>query len=170
MTPALLDPTGPPARFLEAAATAPPSTDYAPTESDEKLAVHLFAVNADSFVALVETSGVSRTTIWRTLKDPAACAWITAHATKLAEAGLGAVHARLLHLALVSKTPAAIELYLKRFDPGYKSASSVAPLNVNGDHANIISMSSEELTKFVSLKTRAGGFDKDARSNDKTSK
>ena len=145
-------------RFLEvAASSAPVAEAFQPTDTHRRLAETLFESGAESFVGLAEASGVSRTTLWRILKDPPAVKWIVSHSTRAAEAGLGLVHARLLNMALTSRSPAAIELYLKRFDPEYKRAESGVPA-VAQQFNVIANMSDVELEAFLRRTRQKAGF------------
>lgn len=148
----------PPERFLAVAAKAEPG-HFRPTPVHEKLAEHLFTSQASTFLDLAEAAGVSRTTIWRTLQDPKACAWICSKATQAVEFGLGAVHARLLNMALTSRSPSFMELYLKRFDPEFKKADVSGGTTINQQFNMIKEMSQAELDAFVRQKRRKEGVD-----------
>lgn len=150
-------PQDPQERFLAVAAKADSMEGFRPTPVHEKLAEHLFTSQASSFADLVEASGVHRTSIWRTLQDPKACAWICARATEAVKFGLGAVHSRLLQMALTSRSPAFMKLYLERFDPDYSSRVAEGGTTINAQYAMIQAMSPKELEAFVSLKRRQEG-------------
>lgn len=160
----LNDPATPARRFLSAAAANPTQLppDYSPSEAVQRVAEVLFTSKAASFVELAEDAGVSRTTIWRFLQDPHAVAWIVQKGTAVAAAGLGAVHARLLDLALTSRSPAAIEIYLRRFDPEFRKESGTNPATtINSQLTQVLTMSSRELEAYVRTKKRQGGFVED---------
>ena len=146
-------------RFVAEAAKASDDDlrSFRPTPAHEKLAEHLFTSQAASFLQLAESAGVDRTTIWRTLKNPAAAKWIVSQATGAVEFGLGAVHSRLLHMALTSRSPSFIELYLRRFDPEFKKNAAEGGTTINAQYAMIQAMSPKELEAFVSLKRRQEG-------------
>jgi len=158
---ALSDPASPARRFLDVAAAnpAPLPADYSPPDSVRRLAEVVFTTQAASFVELAELAGVNRTTIWRLLQDRNAVRWIVEQGTAVASAGLGAVHARLLHLALTSRSPSAIEIFLKRFDPEYRKDNHPGGgTTINSQFTQITSMSPGELEAFVRHKKRSGGF------------
>lgn len=91
--------------------------------------------------------------------DPEAVKWVVAHSTKAAEMGLGLVHARLLQLALTSRTPAALELYLKRFDPEFRqSQPGGGGMTINAQVAAVANMSPQELERFIEAKRRKEGL------------
>jgi hypothetical protein len=94
------------------------------------------------------------------LQDKDACKWIVEKGSAVASAGLGAVHARLLHLALTSRSPAAIDIYMRRFDPEYAKDSKPAAgtTTVNSQLTQILTMSSAELEAYVRNKRRTNGF------------
>lgn len=143
--------------ILDAAASAQPSAPgaFQPTEAHQKLAATLFETTSSTFVQLAESAGISRSTLWRILKDKAACAWIVANATNAAAFGLGAVHARLLQMALTSRSPEAIRLYLQRFDPDFSAGKDIGTLNApNSQIAFVASMSPAELEAFLKQKRR----------------
>jgi len=158
---ALHDPATPARRFL-AAASANPSplpADYSPPDAVRRVAEVIFTEKAESFIELAEHAGVHRSTIWRFLQDPNAVKWIVEQGTAVASAGLGAVHARLLHLALTSRSPSAIEIYLRRFDPEFrKEQSGSGGTTINSQFAQVLTMSPGELEAFVRGKKRRGGF------------
>lgn len=161
-----LPPPAPPAerpypvtRFLERAAKLPaPPAGYTPTPAALKLADALFTSSAPSFVALAEHVGLSRTALYDLLKDDAAVAWIVSHGTGAAAAGLGWVHSRLLELALTSRSPSAIELYLRRFDPAFTARDAPAnQTNIQNNLSFVTSMSDDELRAFLTQKRRSSG-------------
>lgn len=155
-----------PASAIIDAATRSTGAPYTPTDAVMKLADVVFEANAPTWLELAAASGVSRTQLWRIAKDPDACAWIVAHGTHMAELGLGAVHARLLQLALTSRSPSAIELYLKRFDAEYSKRTAVQGDSViNAEMAAIVQMSSTELENFLRHKRRSTGIDNDRTAN-----
>lgn len=149
----------PPERFLAVAAKAEPGGSFRPTPIHEKLAEHLFTSQATSFLQLAEESGVSRTTIWRTLQDPQACQWICSKATDAVKFGLGAVHSRLLQMALTSRSPAFLKLYMERFDPEYAKQLASGGTTINQQFNMIKEMSQAELEAFVKVKKRREGID-----------
>ena len=160
-SPALSDPATPARRFLEAAAAnpAPLPADYSPPDSVRRLAEVIFTNRAASFVELAESAGVNRTTIWRLLQDKHAVKWVVEQGSAVAAAGLGAVHARLLHLALTSRSPSALEIYLKRFDPEYRKDNHPGGgTTINSQFTQITHMSPKELESFIRHKERQGGF------------
>lgn len=167
-----LKPTTPAEKVLAAAVVTDAAAvqDFRPSPAHFKLAQSLFETGAQTFVELAAKSGVSRTTIWRLLQEPGAAAWLASYSAQATKLGIGLVHARLLHLALTSRTPAAIELYLKRFDDEFREKSALTgDLNVTADVANVLNMSNAELERFVELKRRAiGKGDKTVESNLKT--
>jgi hypothetical protein len=166
----LNDPASPARRFLEAAAAnpAPLPADYSPPDSVRRLAEVIFTNQATSFIELAEAAGVNRSTIWRQLQDKNAVKWIVEQGSAVAAAGLGAVHARLLHLALTSRSPSAIEIYLKRFDPDYRKEShGPGGTSINAQFAQVLTMSPTELEAFVKHKKRQGGFGDDSGQSQK---
>lgn len=168
--PALIDPASPARRFLEAAAAnpAPLPADYSPPDSVRRLAEVIFTNQATSFIELAEAAGVNRSTIWRQLQDKNAVKWIVEQGSAVAAAGLGAVHARLLHLALTSRSPSAIEIYLRRFDPEFKKESHASSgTNISAQFAQVLTMSPGELEAFVKHKKRQGGFGDDSGQSQK---
>jgi hypothetical protein len=145
-------------RFLERAASVTPSPGYVPTPAAIKLADVLFTAGAPTFVELAAQAGISRTALYDLLKSDDAVVWITAHGTGVAAAGLGFVHARLLELALHSRSPAAIELFLKRFDKGYQPAGPTTQTNIQTNNlAFVSSMSDQELRSYLQQKRRTSG-------------
>lgn len=163
-----LPPPAPPAerpyplsRFLERAAKLPaPPAGYTPTPAALKLADALFTSSAPSFVALAEHVGLSRTALYDLLRDDAAVAWIVSHGTGAAAAGLGWVHSRLLELALTSRSPSAIELYLKRFDPEFTARNTPTnQTNVQNNLSFIQGMDDKELRAFLNQRRRSLGVE-----------
>ena len=153
------DPTGPGNRLAALANTATPEDiqNFKPAQIHWALAGALSVEAAASFTELAEKAGVSRSRLYEILNDPAATNWIVAQGTRLAHAALGAVHARLLHLALTSRSPAAIKLYLQRFDPEFKEAIAETrdlAKTINSQLNFIQTMSPTELENFIALKRR----------------
>lgn len=117
-----------------------------------------------SYVDLAAEAGVSRKALYELLKNPAAVAWVAANSlgTRAADAAVGLVHARLLHLALTTRSPAVLELYLKRFDSDYRRDSG--GIHVHTDNAlfqTIQSMSTSELEAFLRQRRRKQGVHDD---------
>ena len=157
-----VEPSTPTEVVVARASTVTDATAFKPDDSHLKLAAVLFEANCPTWIELAEKAGVSRTQLWRITKDPAACAWLVAHGTKAAETGLGAVHARLLQLALTSRSPAAVELYLKRFDPNYAAkVAATGDTNITAEFATILQMSPTELDSFLRHKRRSSGLEND---------
>ena len=155
-----VEPSTPTEAVIARAATVIDATAFKPDDSHLKLAAVLFEANCPTWIELAEKAGVSRTQLWRITKDPAACAWLVAHGTKAAETGLGAVHARLLQLALTSRSPAAVELYLKRFDPNYAAkVAATGDTNITAEFATILQMTPTELDSFLRHKRRSAGLE-----------
>lgn len=150
----------PVATIIASASKAKPGhSAYSPSESDTKLAAVLFESNCPSFTDLANQAGISRTTLWRIVSNPDACAWLVENSTKAAGSLLGAVHARLAHLALTSPSPYALELYMRRFDPHFtKSGADNPDMKINAELAVVTQMTSAELEKFISLKRQKAGI------------
>lgn len=125
----------------------------------ERLASVLFEQHCPTFSALAATAAVDRSHAYTLLDDPHACAYLCERGRKFAEAALGSVHARLTELALTSRSPAAIELFLKRFDPDFKTDKPAA-VTVNGTNVliqQVSSMSDAELEAFLNHKKQQHG-------------
>lgn len=144
-------------RFLRIASDpAPANPDYRPTPAAIKLADAFWSHGLDTFSELAAAAGVSRRTLYDLLLDRDAVRWIVAHGTRAAEAGLGLVHTRLLQLALTSRNPAAIQLYLNRFDPKFASSTQVAVSETRGSQtvALVKNMSDDELRAYLEQRRR----------------
>jgi hypothetical protein len=126
--------------------------DYEPTETAQKLAAAFFHETAPSLNRLAESAGVSRSTLYRVLSEPAAVHWIINHGTHMAQAALGAVHARLFELAMTSQKIAPLRLYLERFDPDFKKQKALT--DGHNTQINFVTeMSDDELRRMVEQKT-----------------
>jgi hypothetical protein len=147
-------PTDGPAHKLIRRAAEASSEPFSPSPSHIKLAETIFESGAPTFTELAANSGISRTHLYRILDDPDACAWILAHAKKVAAFGLSAVYARLLHLSLTSRSPQAIELFLRRFDPDFKDKDATVHASGPSQFNFITSMDPAELEAFLRLKRR----------------
>jgi hypothetical protein len=101
-------------------ATAQQIREYQPSQNVRALAGSMFHGVAPKLIELAEGAGLSQSTVYRILKDPAAVHWIVSHGTNLASAALGAVHARLFQMAMTSRAVGPMRLYLERFDPEFK--------------------------------------------------
>jgi len=145
--------TKPQRRIVQRAASAS-DPGFVPTEALKRLGAVAFEGTAESFVELSKAAGVDRSHLYDLIANPAACAWLVAHGKSAAAAGLGAVHARLLELALSSRSPAAIELYLRVHDPDFKEKTQ-APTNITATNVlvqQVSSMSDSELSAFLNHK------------------
>lgn len=125
--------------------------EFEPTEAHLAIAGVLNnpETSSSSFTELASHAGVSLRTLQRALSDPAALQWMVAQATRVAEARLGAVHSRLLSIALTGKPAqalAAIRMYLERFDPAMKQQRV---LEKGHNTFNFDSMSEAELNAIV---------------------
>jgi hypothetical protein len=160
LTPVRVEPNTPREAILARAADAPPAAvDFKPTDAHHKLAAALLDGDCNTWLELAEKSGVGRTTLWRVGKDPAACLWLSEQLAGVARASLGAIYSRLYRLAMTSRSPAAIELFLRRFDPEFKKDAGPVDNSINADFAVVTQMSASELEKFVALKARRAGLD-----------
>lgn len=148
------------AQLVALANSATPSEirSYEPTPSARKLAGALFVAQAPTLGELAAAAGLSESSIYRLLRDPAAVHWVVSHGSNLAAAGLGAVHARLLERALTDKrSVAAIKLYLERFDPEYQRNRAMD--GAKNTQVNFFSgMSDTELSRFLGTTKEKLGF------------
>lgn len=141
--------------------------EYSPSESAQKLAEALFHETSPTLARLAERAGISRSSLYRVLAEPAAVHWIVNHGTNLAQAALGAVHARLFELAMTSDKVAPLRLYLERFDPEFKKQKALT--DGHNTQINFVAeMSDAELQRMVEqqatrlLGCSSRGGDKDA--------
>jgi len=127
--------------------------NFEPTATHEAIAGALNEPGSKTLIELSQKAGVSPRTVQRAISDPAALSWMVSQASCLAEARLGAIHARLLHMALKAKSPGWLKLYLERFDPEFKKQKI---LERGGAHQNnfIGDMDSVELVKLLQRKWR----------------
>jgi hypothetical protein len=146
-------------RIASCAAAADPAAlaEFEPTGSHLALLGALSEGHGlDSAAEIAEAAGLARSTAYGILADPAACSWLSSRLSGRVASRLGLVHARLFHLAMTSRSPAAIRLFLERFDPDYKPAAEeiarVAAGAVNAQFNFLQSMSPEELAAFVEQK------------------
>ena len=152
------EPATPREAIIQRAAEATPAAaDFQPDESHRKIAAALLDADFSTWSELAEKAGVGRTTLWRAGKDPAACLWLTEQIAGVARASLGAIYSRLFRLAMTSRSPQAIELFLRRFDPDFKKDAGPVDNSINAEFATIVQMSPTELEKFVALKARKAG-------------
>jgi len=157
--PAKAEPLDPKSAIIQRAADATPAAaDFQPDESHRKLSVALLEGDVSTWSELAEKAGIGRTTLWRIAKDPAACLWLTEQIAGVAKASLGAIYSRLFRLAMTSRSPQAIELFMRRFDDGFKKESGPVDNSVNAEFATIIQMSPTELEQFVKIKSRRAGL------------
>jgi hypothetical protein len=160
--PAKAEPLDPKSAIIQRAADATPAAaDFQPDESHRKIAAALLAAGDGDFSSwreLAERADVGRTTLWRASQNPAACLWITEQLAGLARASLGAVYSRLFRLAMTSRSPQAIELFMRRFDPDFKKETGPVDNSINAEFAVVTQMSAQELEKFVELKARKAGI------------
>jgi len=153
------EPNTPREAIVQRAADAPPAAvDFQPTDTHRTIASALLEADFSTWSELAQRAGIGRTTLWRVAKDPAACLWLTEQIAGVAKASLGAVYSRLFRLAMTSRSPAAIELFLRRFDPDFKKDSGPVDQSVNAEFAVVTQMSAQELEKFVQLKARKAGL------------
>jgi len=158
--PAKAEPLDPKSAIIQRAADATPAAaDFQPDESHRKIAAALLDGDFSTWSELAERAGVGRTTLWRVSKDNNACLWLTEQIAGVAKASLGAIYSRLFRLAMTSRSPQAIELFMRRFDDGFKKESGPVDQSVNAEFAVVTQMSAAELEKFVQLKVRKAGLD-----------
>lgn len=158
------------------AATADPEKlqEFQPTNTHRAIAGALLFGPANATITkLAEKAGLSRQTVSTCLQDPEAVAWIVAQHTTHKDTCLAVVHARLLHLALTSRSPAALKLYLQRFDPEFQKFehNKQVKREVYQQFAQVLNMSQDELERWLSLKERQviGAPATDSRSERRTS-
>lgn len=139
------------------APTDPIPSDYEPPPTVRQIAAALATSAADTWTALAEQAGVSRSTVQRALSDPAAVKWIAQEGTRLSQEALGAVHFTLLQKALTSNNPAFLRLYMLRFDEAFRNTeiASRGKLTQNNIYE---SMSPAELEKHVRREIRKLGL------------
>jgi hypothetical protein len=95
---------------------------FKPTPTHEAIAGALNDAECPhTLTGLAEHAGVSRNTLTAVIRQPAAVLWIVSQASRLAEARLGAVHARIYNMAMTSRSATWAKLYMERFDKEYKN-------------------------------------------------
>lgn len=153
------------AHLVALAQTASPQAirEYEPTRAVRALAGAFFTRSAPDFEGLAEEAGISRSTLYRAMQDPAAIHWIVSHGSNIAGAALGAVHARLLHLALRATgkgDTAVLRLFMERFDPEFKKQRVLEHGQNIQNNSFVSEMSDAELGKWVKQqRTRILGQD-----------
>lgn len=113
-------------RIISLAANARPSErqlkEFEPTQTHEAIAGALNDPECPhTLEGLAEQAGVDPKTLRKVLREPAALLWIVSQASTLAEARLGAVHARIYNMAMTSRSATWAKLFLERFDKDYKN-------------------------------------------------
>lgn len=144
-------------RLSAIASTSDPSapTSYKPTIADAALAGALISKRSDTFTQLASDAGVPLSTLYRIMEDPARCAWIVNRAAQCTKIGLAAVYARILDMALNSKSVSWAKLFLEKFDDDYKLRAAASAGAQTFNQLNFIGgMSDEELRSFISQKAR----------------
>jgi hypothetical protein len=142
------------ARLQSVAASADPRDigKYKPNSADYALTGALLSTTAPTFKALSEAAGISTDTLDRILNDPARSAWIVSRMAEGAKLARGAVYARLVDMALTSRSAAWARLFLEKFDDLKTKEGAIATQN---NQFNIYAeMSESELKAFVTQKAR----------------
>lgn len=149
-------PSPPAARLSAIASTADPadSLSYDLTAKDVALAGALFTSGAPDFASLALAAGLTPADLSRVCASPARAAAIIAHADKAATFGRAAVYARLLNMALTSRSATWAKLYLERFDDVYKNHKLAESATYNQNNY-VSSMTDTELQAFLKLTTKA---------------
>jgi hypothetical protein len=126
--------------------------NFEPTTTHEAIAGALNDVEAPHTLAgLAELAGVHRNTLSEVIRHPAALLWIVSQASRLAEARLGAVHARIYNMAMTSRSATWAKLYLERFDREYKN-QKIAEKGGQSQFNFLQEMGTDELFKWFGRK------------------
>jgi hypothetical protein len=147
--------SAPVARLESIANSADPRsfTTYKPTNSDRALAGAILTSHAKTFAELSHTAGISDATLERMLDDPARCAWIVSRSREGARFGRAAVYARILDMALNSRSPAWARLFLEAFDEDFKSKETIG--TQNNTQVNVYKdYTTTELEAFIKQKSQ----------------
>lgn len=133
----------------------PTDDSFEPTQTHHAIAGALTRESIETLTELAEAAGLARSTVSRSLSDPAALRWVVSRLTHLAADSVGAAHAVLLQRALTEKNPTWMKLYLVRFDEEFKKQQVAEKgrntLNVFGQ------MSDEELVAYIKREARKAG-------------
>lgn len=142
-------------RMASIASTASPDAlrAFEPSSTHRALVGALIEAQPESLVDLATKAGVVPSTLYRTLENPVAVAWIVAEAARVVKVGLAGVYGRLFHMAMTSRKSSWLELFLKRFDPDYRDGKGASLTLKSGDQeAKFENWTTAELEAFVKHK------------------
>lgn len=130
-------PMNPVARMESIAATVDPEklVEFKPRSIHHQLAGALLNHKPTSIPELAEKAGVEERKLWHILERPEAVAWIVNTSAQLIKVGCAAVYSRCLEMALTSKNPRWAEVFLRRFDPLFKT--SEADLSITATNVQV---------------------------------